>query len=243
MRFGFPRALRLAATFATAFVFLVGVEARAQVIYDNDFESIAGPAWSVTNRSVTPVGGRTFLGDFGNQTVTLTLSSLPSHSELILSFDLFIIRTWDGNNTIAGPDIWDLSVEGGSTLLHTTFQNPHNLWASSGQGYPGTYPGDLYPSGTGAAETNTLGYVDQGPLHLGNMDMVYKLTFTIPHSGSSIALDFSASGLEGVDNESWGLDNLVVAVPEPSSFALCVVGAAALTGGVLRRKSTRSVRS
>jgi len=233
---------RLATVFGEALLFWCAFDAQA-VIYSTDFESPVGPEWSVTNRSVTPVGGRTFLGDFANQTATLTLSSLPTHNQLVVSFDLFIIRTWDGNNTVAGPDIWDLSVVGGSTLLHTTFQNPHNLWSGDGQAYPGTYPGGSYPSGTGASEINTLGYYDQGVFQLGPMDMVYKLSFAFPHSASSLALSFSASGLEGVGNESWGLDNVVVAVPEPSSFALGIVGATMLCGWILRPKPGRALRS
>jgi hypothetical protein len=75
------------------------------------------------------------------------------------------------------------------------------------------------------------------------MDMVYKLSFTFAQSASSVALSFSGSGLEGLSNESWGLDNVVVAVPEPSSFGLCIVGAAALAGWVLSPKSRHPVRS
>jgi hypothetical protein len=216
--------------------------ARAQIIYSNGFDGPVGPEWSLTTTSVTPVGGRTFLGEFGNQTAVLTLSSLPAHTSVTVSFDLFIIQTWDGNDTSAGPDIWDLSVAGGPTLLHTTFQNPHNLFASSGQAYPDMYPGGQHPSGTGAAEINTLGYVDQGPLHLGPMDMVYELKFTFADADSVLALDFSASDLEA-SNEYWGIDNVVVTIPEPSSLALAIVGVTTVGLGLRRPRKVRSSRS
>ena len=80
--------------------------------YSNNFQNPVGNEWSSTNRDITPVGGRIFLGQFSNQVVTLTLTNLPFHTNLNLSFDLFIIRSWDGNDTLQGPDIFDVSVSG-----------------------------------------------------------------------------------------------------------------------------------
>ena len=238
MKLRFQSVLHTVVMFLTPLTFLGTRDVRAQVIYSNGFDSPVGPEWSLTTTSVTPVGGRTFLGEFVNQTATLTLSSLPAHSQLTVSLDLFIIRTWDGNASGGGvgPDIWDLRVQGGPTLLHTTFQNPQNFFAGSGQAYPDAYPGGSHPSGTGAAEINTLGYNDQGALQLGPMDMVYKLSFTFPNGASSVALNFSASGLE-TSNESWGFDNVVVAVPEPSSIGLCIIAAVGLSIGLHHKMS------
>ena len=80
-----------------------------------------GSEWSDTSTDTTPEGARGFLGQFSNGDVTLTLDDLPSHTEITVSFNLFLIRTWDGNDD--SPDIWELSVAGGSTLLITTFSN------------------------------------------------------------------------------------------------------------------------
>ncbi|MFM6473978.1 MAG: hypothetical protein ACKPGH_10830, partial [Dolichospermum sp.] len=41
-------------------------------IYSNNFETSAGSEWSNTTRSTTPSGGRNFLGQFANDTVSLT---------------------------------------------------------------------------------------------------------------------------------------------------------------------------
>ena len=70
---------------------------RGEAVYVSDFEGEVGGEWSDQKTDVTPVGARRFLGQFGNKTVTLTLSNLPSHGEVHLSFDLFIIRSWDGD--------------------------------------------------------------------------------------------------------------------------------------------------
>src|SRR6185369_2864418 len=98
----------------------------------------------------TPIGARRFLGDFGNQAVLLNLSDLPEHKEITLSFDLFIIRSMDGNVYIVGPDLWSLGVVDGPTLIQTTFSNANiAAWPHlKTQAYPGEYPGDHYASQT-----------------------------------------------------------------------------------------------
>src|SRR6516165_7812108 len=86
-------------------------------------------------------GKQRFLGEFGGpaivtappydpqhfvrakETVTLTLTNLKPHSLATVSFDLYVLKSWDGNNPIYGPDRWSLSVSGGPTLLDTTFSN------------------------------------------------------------------------------------------------------------------------
>ena len=170
--------------------------------YFNDFEGVVGSEWSNTSTDITPVGARTFLGQFGNQTVSLTLASVPA-CNVTVSFELFIIKTWDGHVDTGGwggPDVWDLSVGGGPTLLNTTFatHSPRK------QAYPDTYPGGLglppyHPHNTGAAEVGTLGFTTVYD------DAVYNLSFTFAHAGGPLVLNFSATGLQGVGDESWGL--------------------------------------
>ncbi|MBU0576935.1 fibronectin type III domain-containing protein, partial [Patescibacteria group bacterium] len=176
----------------------------AQVVYSNDFERVVGSEWSNTKTDITP-SGRRFLGQFGNGTVSLGLDELPSHMKVKVSFDLFILKSWDGRYHGYGPDIWDLSVDGSSTLLHTTFSVTNDL-----QTYPDAYPGNDHLRGTGSAEFKTLGYSYYG-------DSVYHLNFIFPHAESSLTLSFSGSGLQGTGDESWGLDNVIVIIDEENS--------------------------
>jgi serine/threonine protein kinase len=177
-----------------------------EVIYSNDFQGTVGSEWSSQLTDITQ-SGRRFLGQFCNDIVSLTLNDLPSHTNVTVSFDLFIIRTWDGNRHPGpGPDVWDLSVAGGQTLLHTTFANadPSN---TRRQAYPGTYPGGEHPGRTGAAEIDTLAFTRRGI-----PNSVYHLSFAFPHSAPSLVLNFSASGLQDLLDESWGIDNVEVRV-------------------------------
>jgi len=185
-------------------------------VYRDDFEGGAGSEWSRPITDTTP-SGRTFLGQFGAEDVNLTLTDLPAHSQVTVAFDLYVIRSWDGNETEVpvgseamvdpdasgniGPDIWELAVAGGEALLHTTFNN----WDTLRQAYPDDYPLGDYPSRTGAAENNSLGYEFSSP-----QDAVYRLRFTFDHTDDDLALDFAALGLQAIDDESWGLDNVRV---------------------------------
>ena len=179
---------------------IMSVSPAVAQIYFNDFETAAGSEWSNTSTDTTPIGARNFLGQFGNQIVSLS-GSVPA-GNVTVSFDLFLIQSWDGNGDhCCGPDVFDVSVVGGPTLLHTTFANVPA--SDTDQAYPDAYPGGGNTARSDAAENNTLGYSFHG-------DSVYNLSFTFPHTGGYIELNFSASGLQGISDESWGLDNVLV---------------------------------
>ena len=193
----------VAAIVTLSFLVAPGGNLLAQTtVYTNDFEGVVGAEWSSTSVSTTPVGARKFLGDFRIGTVSLTLTGLPSHTEVKVSFDLFIIGGWVGNSSVWGPDSWALRVDGGPTLLYTTFSN-----SGDDQAYPGTFPGDSHLFQTGAAEIHTLGYSLDA--FLGITDSVYNLSFTFAHSPSSLILNFTGGPGVGI-GQSWGIDNVVV---------------------------------
>jgi len=198
-----------------------------EIVYQSDFETLVGDEWCLVDIATAP-NGPAFLGEFNNTSNCLVLDNLPQHNWAQVSFDLYIIRSWDGNQTenfstlladrifnslpVAagiGPDEWSLQVSGGErprTLVHTTFSN----WTILGfrQAFPGAFMLGDYPAQTGASATNTLGYIYDGF----EMNATYHLTYTFPHSASSLELEFSAQGLQNSADESWGLDNLLVRV-------------------------------
>lgn len=205
----------------------------AEVFYSNDFENPNDPLteWSNSSSDITPGtpnhSADRFLGQFQSESTILTLTGLPTHSQITIAFDLYVIGSWDGHATGSGPDIWDLSVDGGPVLFHTTFSNTSNP-----QTYSDTYPGGTYPAGTGAAETNTLGYPLQNPPYA---DAVYSFPndqweFTFAHSAESLVLVFSSDQTETHPDETWGLDNVVI-TPEPTALSLLGLGTL-----VLRRR-------
>ena len=145
--------------------------ALADVVYQHDFETPAGAEWSHSAREVTP-SGRGLLGQFGNDTVTLRLQDLPAHSTVSVSFDLFVLRSWDGSGENGwGPDVWSASVEGGPTLLQSTFSYPGCI--INRQAFPAPYGRGLFLGGTGACEMNSLGYTFRFPTLTAPLDAVY----------------------------------------------------------------------
>ena len=53
---------------------------------------------------------------FGGEQVSLSLKSLPEHKMLRVSVSLFMLNPVDGSSTIWGPDVWDLTVDGGPSI-------------------------------------------------------------------------------------------------------------------------------
>ncbi len=81
-------------------------------------------------------------------------------------------------------------------------------------------------AGTGAAAVNALGYTIFG----NPLDSVYHMEFTFAHAGGTLSLNWSSTLNQFADDESWGLDNIVVqSVPAPGTLA-GLAGAMLLTG-------------
>ena len=196
-------------------------------VYFNDFEG-AVSGWSNPAKSLTPSGSRGFLGEFGNETVSLPLANLPGHDTITISFDLYVIRSWDGNIMTpgVGPDIWSTGMlhDGMDehTFLATTFSNQPSSHTRS-QSFPLAYGDGSSPMYAGAMEVNSLGYQ-----HLEySLSSVYHMEFTMEHMGSNAEFWFRATGLQHLADESWGLDNVRVSVsgvPAPGALALLGIG-------------------
>lgn len=246
-----------------AFVCWFSMPANSATVYLNNFQGTVGSEWSESSVASAPNpdygGTRLFLGEFGNETVSLSLGGLPAHGLTTVSFSLYLIRSWDGNDTEVvngdplGPDTWSLGVAGGPTLLSATFSSGN----PAGQSYhgqfslPGTQPScSAYASWTGPAgsyaplsganECYSLGYTFSSPDVTNEaMDSVYNLSFTFAHNASDLVLNFSAAGLQGLTDESWGLDNVQVAVapvPVPPAVWLFGSGLLGLIGFARRKK-------
>lgn len=217
-------------TLSASAVLALAAGAAADPFYSQTFEgspNLAG--WSNTVTEVTPTGGRTFLGQFDNQAVTLSLSGLPAHSAVVVSFDVYAIGTWDGNDT-PGPDRFSFGEVGQTPALDTTFSVSYT-GSPYTQSFPMNYgkPGASYYHRSGSIENNTLGYqwAQDGVTY--DVDSVFRVTMELPHSGSELKLFWAAAGLQGIGDESWGLDNVSVSViPAPGALALAGMSAVLL---------------
>jgi hypothetical protein len=211
-----------------------------QIVYFNDFNVTPGcsfPEWSspgysfngnghsgagaqpVTNVR-SPNGAQTYLGEFGGpyivpvgskpvfrveETILLSIPRLPPHDSVSIAFDLYILKSWDGDSPKFGPDRFRLSAAGGPSLINATFSNnPKISTDGSYQDYP--VPGSRPWSG--AVSIGTLGYNNFFK------DGIYHFRLTFAYPGRLLTLKFASSLFEGkgVEDESWGLDNVRVSI-------------------------------
>lgn len=206
------------------FVFVAafhGSDASAGIVYVTDFEGTVGPEWSMNSTVDSAPGLSTFLGRYANDVATLSLSVVPGVQH-VLYFDLYIIDSWDGFlpiPSIAGPDRFTVTIDG-NVLFDNTF---YNNTADGMFGYQSFREPD--------APRTDLGFSPYPEAIYRNVEIAFT------PASSSVQISFEGFGLQGVDDESWGLDNIEVnAVPEPATatlFAAAIVAASAF----LRRRA------
>ena len=190
-------------------------------VYRSQFESPAKlDQWSQPKLTVAS-NGRRFLGTYGNQTsLYLTLRELPEHRFVRLRADLLMLMSLDGIWEMYGPDTWAVMVEGGPLLMFTTFcnhaefidlskappENPAFL-----QHYPDEFASRTHPTATGeSGEGKQLGFPFRPWTK--TTDSIYKLDLIFPHCGDELVLNFFSHFTERLDDEAWGLDNVIVDV-------------------------------
>ena len=177
-----------------------------------DFETGVPVEWNNNSRMERPgTQGNMVLGPLSNGSVSISLTNLPTHSKIQLLFDLIILRSMDGDEP------WGIRVDG-KEIFRTSFSNGYG----GSQFYPNSWGGVRLPVRTGQVEGDNdfWGY------------SVYRLGYLIPHSRSSLAVDFFAENQESWNNEGWALDNVrLVAVPDQPVSFLSVTPSASVREG------------
>ena len=166
----------------------------AQPPYATDFESGAGPEWSVSTVYGSEVGSFTrFSGRFSNQQQTLTLSNMVVGVSYTLFFDFYAIDSWDGSS--GNGDYFNVGVDT-NQVFHYTFSNYNGDPPSNPQSYPGVPDVGRYNMGFG-------GYVDA----------IYR-SIEVPFVASNTVaqISFQGQNLQDVSDESWGIDNVSISL-------------------------------
>ena len=188
-----------------------------KVIYEENFNNIDKDlkvAWSNPKVDITANSKTLFLGQFGNESVKLTLDKLPAHKTVTVQFDLYILKTWDGDEPVSGPDLWGLKLDDAVALIDTSFTNVstnrQRFACKSGEEVTPQCQLAWGVGPAGAAAINSLGFKP--------WDSVYKIKRTFAHDRSFLMLTFYGAlkemspAVTTIDNESWGLDNVRVEV-------------------------------
>jgi hypothetical protein len=167
--------------------------------------------------------GQSFLGRFANTRTMVVINSV-SGANYNLTFDLYIIGSWDGRGKQAQQGVFKANVvevgyrctaSGAITpLFKTTFSNQYTVQ----QDYPNAYLTGGFKAGTESEAIDALGYADRPdlsntPQFRSFGDAIYNMTFSgsNPCSGApTFVISTSNPDQQSVYDESWGVDNIVV---------------------------------
>lgn len=182
-------------------------------VYNNDFES--GDLSNINNGIISQFNATAVLGNYNNGTFALTVSNLPKHDLVKISFDLYIHDSWDGNNLApVGPDIWKMLIDG-NPYISATFSNAVcgvGVFCSP-QSYPLDYPNNYNNPKAGAYRTDLPGFC-----HLisdPHGSTLYKIEKIIRHSNKTLLLQcldrlVQANTADPKCDESWSIDNIKI---------------------------------
>jgi hypothetical protein len=166
-----------------------------------------------------------FIGRLDNDRLNLVVPN--GGSKFSLTFDLYIIGSWDGEGQQSGKqygvDLWSVGLactSGGAVvqnLLTTTFSNQKTVQQSYPNAYNSGRGGNTATEGSFAVDA--LGFRNDPSSHtpadMSYGDSEYRLSFAgINPCGAGAPLfavfQVPNAGLQSNYDESWGVDNLVI---------------------------------
>lgn len=210
--------------------------ASAGIVYSSNFSTLTAPGFTVTGAQgdpnpagvITAPNGLSFIGILTQGAdAQLNLTGLAPHSTVTISYDLYAIRSVDGDGTSYGPDYFSFKVDG-TTVTNYTFGFPGNTQSYPVAGSPGE-------SGAVANDPNAFGY---GSYYDGAL--TYSFTQQLVDSAAGLTLDFIGNSNQPWNDEGFGINNVVVttdaisAVPLPgalSMFGAALFGIGAMGAG------------
>ena len=186
--------------------------------FSSDLEAALPPQINPGTGQLEPSSGFAPLGPAGNQfgptflrsatgnTVTLTVT-LPAHTKISIGFLFAAIDSLDGTGTFPAGDYLRIDLDG-TAIFRESFANATDAQVQS------------YTPSSGAelARKVDLGFGGPGGFYRDSAyDMSVEPVFQdIPHTASTavIAFTLEGEGVQTLDDESWGVDNLrVTAIP------------------------------
>lgn len=186
---------------------------------DIDFEGALpssidpGDAMLTPSQDFAPLGptgntfGPTFLRAATGNTITVTVTGLPTHTKLSIGFLFAAIDSLDGTGTFPAGDFMRITLDG-TQIFRESFAN---ATADQIQSY-------VAPAGGELARRVDLGFQGPGGYYTDSAyDMGVDPQFqNLPHTAATAVITFQleGDGVQSLDDESWAIDNLrVTAVP------------------------------
>lgn len=201
-----------------------GIPAEFSGYFSN--ESVAGFSGMGAATGTSVFGGNLLRNDAtGNPAAatTLTLTGLPEHKHVSLSFLMAAIDSWDSTDGSPSPDLWRIEV-GDDFYFETTFA------ITSGSVNYSNLAAVVYDA------AGNLGWSSYGEKAY-DFGLEPQLQ-NIPHTADDLTIRIYAhgAGWQGSSDESWGIDNFGVSVNNiPAPGAAVLIGIGGLVAGRRRR--------
>ncbi|CCH50062.1 protein of unknown function [Pseudodesulfovibrio piezophilus C1TLV30] len=177
------------------------------VSYANDFEHGA-TGWS--NNTVTETDGvfTDFLGRFGTGDSTVkTFDVVDGADSVTIDFDMYEIDSWTQTDNAWGHDDLIITVDGNDITIplersNMDYSDEDNAVVRTGtvETESGTITWTFTATEPGTTNKGFGSYEDQ----------IHHVTLTIENPGDSVTLGLGSTLNEALNNESFGIDNIVV---------------------------------
>jgi hypothetical protein len=196
-------------------------------VYQADFKAMPGEEWSEGTPKTTPKGARPYWGNFfPNNSPVLTVGDLPAHKLVRLTYDMLLLKSWDGSSPSFGPSIMDITLGEGDerSLMHATFSNMGMYPGSNNeQTFPDNFLSRPYPAFTLATENQTLGFMQnfgqRGHPYDDDPSSVYHMVMTFPHEAGEIVVKWKTKIKDG-SYKGYGFMNMrVETLPELKTWS------------------------
>jgi hypothetical protein len=190
------------------------VKQGSTTVFADTFEGGAKANWSsqATDRSALGTFSE-FSGRFGNASQVLNLSGLTAGQTYTLSFDLYVLDSWEGSNPGVGPDLIQVTADG-QQIFRETFANYYPT-AQSVQSYGAS-------SGIRLQIVPTLTGINGQP----GSDNAFSLTGSGFMEGASTVTiggrTFNGAAVDGLDVSGTRNDTLSVVAPRTLDGAIRV---------------------
>lgn len=203
-------------------------------VYSGIFGSFGAYTSDTANGSYNGANGKSWSGNIATSQdtsmVTLSLTGLPTHTEVSIDFMLGFLNSWDSTNGTVSPDYLDMYIDGVLVQQLTT---------AIASGSATNYGGGTLLVDNGQIDSNFSWSDDL-------VDMATASFLTFAHTGPTLTVSWqpSGAGYQSYPDEYWGIDDISVRltvpggdVPEPGTLLLLGFGMAGLAG-LRRRRNT-----
>lgn len=172
-----------------------------------------------------PNGSTHFIGRFANTRTMVTMNVAAGYPRYDLTFDFYVIGSWDGRGKQAqngnfDANVFDISYVCGTNAPVSMFKTSFSNQLTVQQDYPNAFLLGGFKAGTNSYDQDGLGYKNEVPATSNTPvfrsfgDTEYRMHFAGENPCGTAAIQFQISTSnptqQSTYDESWGVDNITI---------------------------------